>query len=157
LVGFTCDNVVNAEVVLACGKIVNANDKENADLHLALRGGSNNFGIVTRIDMRALPLGQIWGGTQYYALGTYPQQMQALSDFTADPGYDEYATSTMSFGTNGVQAAALNNLVYTKATSTVPAKLKPFTDIPSLFRTLRQASLFDITNELATASPDGLR
>lgn len=37
--GFICDNVVNFEVVLASGKIVNANAKENPDLWRALRGG----------------------------------------------------------------------------------------------------------------------
>jgi FAD/FMN-containing dehydrogenase len=157
LVGFSCDNVVNAEVVLASGQIINVNGDENADLHLALRGGSNNFGIVSRIDMRALPLGQIWGGTQYYSLDTYSQQLQALFDFTADPDYDEYATSTLSFGANSAQAVALNNLVYTDATPELPAKWKSFTDIPSLFGTLRQTSLSDVTNELGAASPDGLR
>jgi FAD/FMN-containing dehydrogenase len=157
LAGFTCDNMVNAEVVLASGEIVNANGYENADLHLSLRGGSNNFGIVTRIDMGALPLGQVWGGTQYYALETYTQQLQALFDFTADPDYDEYATSTMSFGANSAQAVAVNHLVYTKATPALPVKFKLFTDIPSLFGTLRQTNLSDVTNELATASPDGLR
>jgi hypothetical protein len=63
----------------------------------------------------------------------------------------------MSFGANGAQAVALNNLVYTKETPELSAKLKPFTDIPSLFGTLRQTSLSDVTNELAAASPDGLR
>lgn len=37
--GFICDNVVNFEVVLASGKVVNANANENADLWKALRGG----------------------------------------------------------------------------------------------------------------------
>jgi FAD/FMN-containing dehydrogenase len=47
--GFVCDNVENFEVVLASGQIVNANSKTNSDLWRALRGGSNNFGIVTKI------------------------------------------------------------------------------------------------------------
>lgn len=157
MAGFTCDNVVNAEVVLASGEIVNANENENDDLHLALRGGSNNFGVVTRIDLETLPLGKVWGGTQYYALETYTQQLQALYDFTADPEYDEYASSTMSFGANAAQAVALNNLVYAKATPELSPKLKLFTDIPSLFGTLRQTNLSGVTNELAATSPGGLR
>lgn len=37
--GFICDNVVDFEVVLASGQVVNANAKENKDLWRALRGG----------------------------------------------------------------------------------------------------------------------
>ncbi|KAK7987001.1 hypothetical protein PG988_001989 [Apiospora saccharicola] len=43
--GFISDNVVNYEVVLASGEVVNANRQENADLFIALRGGGNNLGI----------------------------------------------------------------------------------------------------------------
>jgi FAD/FMN-containing dehydrogenase len=53
--GFGCDSVVNFEVVLANGTIVNANSTANADLWLALRGGGSNFGIVTRFDVEAIP------------------------------------------------------------------------------------------------------
>ena len=40
--GFVCDNVVNYEIVLASGEIVNANATSNPDLWVSLRGGSNN-------------------------------------------------------------------------------------------------------------------
>lgn len=53
--GFGCDNIVNYEVVLASGQIVNANDSTNADLWRALKGGSSNFGVVTRFDIEAFP------------------------------------------------------------------------------------------------------
>ncbi|KAL2857738.1 hypothetical protein BJY01DRAFT_242160 [Aspergillus pseudoustus] len=50
-VGFTCDQVVNYEVVLADGSIVNANDKTNPDLFRVLKGGGNNFGIESTADI----------------------------------------------------------------------------------------------------------
>jgi hypothetical protein len=53
--GFGCDSVVNYEVVLANGSIVNANASAHSDLWKALKGGSGNFGIVTRYDMNAIP------------------------------------------------------------------------------------------------------
>jgi FAD/FMN-containing dehydrogenase len=37
-VGLSCDNVVNFEVVLADGRIMNANNTSNADLFTALKG-----------------------------------------------------------------------------------------------------------------------
>lgn len=49
--GFACDNVVNYELVLANGSVVNANSEENSNLWKAQKGSSGNFGFVTRIDM----------------------------------------------------------------------------------------------------------
>ena len=61
-VGLSCDNVINFEVVLADGRIVNANKKTNADLFTALTGGSSNFSIVTRYDMETFESEDLWGG-----------------------------------------------------------------------------------------------
>ncbi|KAM0328745.1 hypothetical protein ACHAQA_005158 [Verticillium albo-atrum] len=62
--GWACDNVQNYEVVLASGEIVNANQRVNADLFWALRGGGgSSFGIVTRFDVDAYEQGDLWGRT----------------------------------------------------------------------------------------------
>jgi FAD/FMN-containing dehydrogenase len=53
-IGFSCDTIVKYEVVLGNGTIVNANRTANADLWKALKGGGNNFGIVTRFDVEAI-------------------------------------------------------------------------------------------------------
>ncbi|OJJ36233.1 hypothetical protein ASPWEDRAFT_60249 [Aspergillus wentii DTO 134E9] len=52
---FACDTVNNFEVVLGNGTVVNANNKTNSDLYKALKGGTSNFGIVTRFDFNAIP------------------------------------------------------------------------------------------------------
>lgn len=60
--GFGCDDVMNYEVVLASGEIVDANAAVNSDLFKALKGGGNNFGIVTRFDMATFEGKELWGG-----------------------------------------------------------------------------------------------
>ncbi|TDZ29574.1 Bifunctional solanapyrone synthase [Colletotrichum spinosum] len=70
--GFACDNVVNIEVVLANGTIVNANMHENTNLLRALKGGSGNFGLVTNISIRVVPSNKIWGGITTKAESTAP-------------------------------------------------------------------------------------
>ena len=51
------------QVVLASGQIVNANLTSRPDLFAALKGGTNNFGIVTSFDMRVFPQGKVRSST----------------------------------------------------------------------------------------------
>lgn len=42
--GMVCDNIVNFEVLLGNGSVVNANASSSPDLFRALKGGGNNLG-----------------------------------------------------------------------------------------------------------------
>lgn len=82
--GFACDNVVAFEVVLADGAVVTADRHGGcADLYWALKGGSNNFGIVTNFRMRMLPAGgPVWGGLTFFPKQLTEPALDALADFT---------------------------------------------------------------------------
>lgn len=54
------------QVVLSNATIVNATENANPDLYFALRGGGNNFGIVTNFRARLVPQGQMLSGTKTY-------------------------------------------------------------------------------------------
>lgn len=70
--GFAADNIAALEVVLANSTVVTASAKENTDLFTALKGGGNNFGIVTRFDLMAFPASPIWNGSTTHPEGDDP-------------------------------------------------------------------------------------
>jgi|TARA_R110002003_G_scaffold159_7_gene13772 hypothetical protein len=65
------------EVFLANREIDNANARTNQDLWTACEGQSNKFGILTRLDLRAFPLGQMWSGKRFYLSVNFPLNYQA--------------------------------------------------------------------------------
>jgi hypothetical protein len=54
------------QVVFADGSIREVSYSTYPDLYFALRGGGNNFGIVTRFDLLTFPQGDLWAGSQTY-------------------------------------------------------------------------------------------
>ncbi|KIX01030.1 uncharacterized protein Z518_10096 [Rhinocladiella mackenziei CBS 650.93] len=80
--GLAIDTVVNYEIVLASGKVVNTNKSSNPDLWKALKGGSgSSFGIVTRFDVETLPAVPLWGGMAVHNQTASNQLATALVNF----------------------------------------------------------------------------
>ncbi|EKM52439.1 uncharacterized protein PHACADRAFT_211693 [Phanerochaete carnosa HHB-10118-sp] len=99
--GLVVDNVVGFQVVLPNGNVVVANAQTASDLFFALKGGYNNFGVVTQITFKTYPIGQVWGGYMVVlddqlnavtaALNNYIANVQdpkaaLIASYTAVPG-----------------------------------------------------------------------
>jgi FAD/FMN-containing dehydrogenase len=80
--GWACDNVASFELVTASGLVITVSPASHPDLYWALRGGGNNFGIVTNFKLAAFPLGQMWGGMRVYLESSFPDVLNAIHQFT---------------------------------------------------------------------------
>lgn len=79
--GLTIDNMLEADVVLANGKLVTASEKENADLFWAIRGGGGNFGIVTSFLFKMSDAGTVYGGPMLWHLSDGEEMMRFYRDY----------------------------------------------------------------------------
>jgi len=60
--GLALDNLLSAKVVLADGRLVTADARENDDLFWAIRGGGGNFGTITSFEFKAHPVATVLAG-----------------------------------------------------------------------------------------------
>jgi FAD/FMN-containing dehydrogenase len=95
--GFSCDNLVSADVVLADGTFVTCSEHSEEDLFWAIRGGGGNFGVVTSFEFRLHPVAEIFGGPTFFPLDAgvvrhyqsfirkAPEELGAIFAFTMAP------------------------------------------------------------------------
>lgn len=85
--GLTIDNLVEAELVLADGRVVTASESQHSDLFWALRGGGGNFGVVTAFTFRLHPVHTVICGPTAWPASATADILKWYRDFM--PGQDE--------------------------------------------------------------------
>ncbi|KAK3179107.1 hypothetical protein OEA41_001246 [Lepraria neglecta] len=140
-------SLIQYQIVLANGSLVNANAQSNPDLWWALKGGSNNFGkqdivqkpqntqkirlgIVTAFTLSTYPIHEVWGGIKSYTLDQLPALFHAAIEYQSKPNKDPYANFMMQAFTTNASVGAVLNMVYLKPEASPPA-FSPFYSIPT--------------------------
>ncbi|CAD6569233.1 MAG: hypothetical protein ASARMPRED_002677 [Alectoria sarmentosa] len=170
--GLVCSNILSYELVLASGCITTASASTNPDLWRALKGGSNNFGIVTRFTARSFPSTKIWSGFLYMPASQATKVLAAFHEYLnrADSGdhrtpYDSDSAGPIAcfsyIQTIGVQAIAVN-LVFTKPLENEkkwPAcwRTSSFGSLWRLWSTCKVRTLTSATDEMNALNPPGRR
>lgn len=150
--------VKSFEVVLASGHIVNANAEENSDLFAALKGGSNNFGIVTRFDLKTFSLGQYWGGQIFYQGIKSPRVLDAFAVYTTNPNFDTKSAlmvTAVYSSTEGLVTTC--DFSYTEAITDPEVFVNFSSEIPYLETNVRISNLSDFADSLGAFQPNNLR
>ncbi|MGA2018633.1 MAG: FAD-binding oxidoreductase [Opitutaceae bacterium] len=87
--GMTIDNLLAADVITADGSFLRVNSKENTDLFWAIRGGSGNFGVVTRFEFKLHPVGpNVLAGLIVYPLREAGVALKKYNSFCKKLGKD---------------------------------------------------------------------
>lgn len=168
--GLVCDNVIEFEIVLSDASIVIANKEKNPDLFRALKGGSGNFGVVTRIKMKAFELENMWGGIIFHKKDDTTRR-------TIFKLFEEFTANTKDVNAHWIHAwnyvnavfivdwQATSNIHYTKPNANPPIferlrarDLDGSSDIiPQLKTDLKLDTLTGLTQQLASLNLEGAR
>lgn len=154
--GWTCNTALAFEVVLADGSIVEASENQQSDLFYGLRGGLNNFGIVTLVTLKTFDQGRLWTSTTYHPLSTLDDHARIFSNITAPDNYDENASFITSFGysQSGGLSVISNQLVYAKPVEN-PSYYQDLLSLPSIFQSSSIADMTTLAQQAAQLLPSG--
>jgi FAD/FMN-containing dehydrogenase len=79
--GLAIDNLLEADVVLADGRLVTASSSENDDLFWAIRGGGGNFGVVTSFLFNLRPIDMVTAGPMLWGIDRATDVLRWYRDF----------------------------------------------------------------------------
>lgn len=121
--GTASDNVLDAEVVTADGKVIRASSRDYSDLFWAIRGGSGNFGVVTDFGLRTLPITHVVKGSLAFPSSRCSEVLRFWRRFAeAAP---EELTLGVSYGIPGPADQVFMTVCYCGDPSKADAALKP--------------------------------
>lgn len=134
--GWTCNQAKLFEVVLADGSVVHASAQQNVDLWKGLRGGLNNFGIVTRIEFVTFEQhGRIWSTLTINPSTVVDEQAKIYANLMASDHYDERASflTGWAFSPKAGGTVITDQLIYTEASGIeCPPFYKGILDLPAI-------------------------
>ncbi|KAJ4364605.1 hypothetical protein N0V83_009201 [Neocucurbitaria cava] len=151
--GFACDQVQNYEIVLGSGEIITANAKKNSDLFRVLKGGSGNFGIITRFDMETFTHGDLWGGTMAYTKDHTQEHIDAYTAWVDNVENYPDGSSIIFWSYLPTMGDVVILAAYEDVAGNVaPAGFDKFMAINATSSTMRLASHKSLTDELEQAT-----
>ncbi|GKZ78877.1 hypothetical protein AnigIFM56816_002707 [Aspergillus niger] len=134
--GFAMDNVVNYDIVLGNGTQVAANATSNPDLFWALKGGANNFGIVTKFTLKTYSMPHISTTIQEFNETAVHDFIKASCDWVVADGDSSIAAGSVLTITYNATTGSVSPLLLgvQEGISNPPSKFANFTAIPGVYK-----------------------
>jgi FAD/FMN-containing dehydrogenase len=157
--GLACDNVASFEVVTASGIIINVSHETFPDLYWALRGGGNNFGIVTTFNYETIVQPSMWGGMRIHDPSSTPALISAFENAVNSADKDTKFAHVISFTTYDAYQLAFTEMEYLTPLDLAnpPAIAKEYLDVPFMEDKTGNSTLADLTPHRSDDMPSGFR
>lgn len=155
--GLGADNVVGHNVILANGTTVFANATHHSDLHWALKGGGNNFGVVSHYELVLHPSDGCFGGRYTYPHSSIEAVKKATYEYhvkTAIEDMDVHVLPTYVFADNTTYG--YTPVVSNRNATALPESLRAWGEISHTNETMKLRKYGDLANHLVAGFPDGL-
>ncbi|PPR04192.1 hypothetical protein CVT24_010740 [Panaeolus cyanescens] len=161
--GFSADTYREVDVVLVSGELVTATaTNQYQDLFRVLKGGANRFGIVTRYEVDAIPVGtnddkNFFGGLIVYPNSSADALLHATEKYVRTIS-DPKASILMAFTatTNDTDITASHILTLFYHGNSLPEHIfGDFLSIPSLFSQLSAVSYLEVNSILGDGADRG--
>ncbi|KAL8951211.1 MAG: hypothetical protein Q9222_002795 [Ikaeria aurantiellina] len=151
--GWASNQIQQYELVTADSRILYVTKQSYPELFWSLRGGSTNFGIVTRFDIKTFPLTDVWAGFINQNAANIPLLLDATADFikpktggSLDP--KSAIDVTIFFNATSRKFSTTTSLFYNAPVTTAPKALVNFTKIPTTVpSTVHKRSYVDFETE----------
>ncbi|KAJ7027700.1 FAD dependent oxidoreductase [Mycena alexandri] len=141
-VGLTLDTVTGYELVRPNGSIVSVTAETEPDLFFGLKGGFNNYGIVTRFTLKTFARGQVWGGVIAYASDQLPAVQAAIANFaknSTDPKAQIIAACNFMNG-----SLQVDNIMFYDGPTPPPGIFDEFLNITNVFKDISTRSYLSL-------------
>jgi hypothetical protein len=146
---------VNYELVTVESRVLQVNAKSYPDLFWALKGGSTNFGIVTKYDLEVYPLLDVYAGFVFQDEANIPGLIDAISSFV-DPknggALNDLGAldATLTYDAASGTSSGMTMIFYNGSGPAGPATFVNFTKLPSTTSTLAQRGFTNWISETAS-------
>jgi hypothetical protein len=143
--------------------IVTASESSFSDLYWALRGGGNNFGLVTKYNLYTIPAPVMRGGARSFLRGStadsasgFGDVINAFINVVNNATVDGHAQQYVAFLQNSGLDLASAELTYTKNV-TDPEIFKQYRSISAVSDVTTTKTLVEYVKYLENENPFGLR
>lgn len=148
---------------MANASIIQVSVDSHPDLYRALRGGGNNFGIVTRFDVDTYAQGPVWGGLHIWS---YTEDVRsalnkAFVDFAHAAALDPYVSLFVGLGYRAGNYTYGAGLYNARGTAFPPVfrafETEESFKTANIMSTARVTTMSNLAEELDQADPPGMR
>ncbi|KAF8630782.1 hypothetical protein AX15_002730 [Amanita polypyramis BW_CC] len=153
--GLAIDTVTAFELVKPNGEVVNVTEASDKQLFFGLKGGFNNFGVVTRLTMKTYPQSAVWGGAITYLPAQIPAATEAVIKFSASTTHPK--ANIIAAYNCILKIPGITLLLYYDEPNPPSEVFADFLNIPSFTRDVHERSLYDLIRSTLSNTTTGLR